>query len=189
MSEDNLKVVTPVARLSFPSLFKATKPKGAPAEQEPKYGCTLLFEEGEDLTALKRAAAQAIKDKWGDEKPKDLRLPFRDQGEKDYDGYEDGAIFITASSKQRPGVVDGKLNRIEDEEDIYPGCFVRASVRAFAYGGKGTGFKPGVSFGLQNIQKVKDGEQLGGRMKPEDEFEKVESESGGDDLDDLLDMD
>jgi hypothetical protein len=193
MSDDNLKVVTPVARLSFPSLFQPSKPQGAPAEQQPKYGCTLLFEKGEDLTALKKAVKEAIeigvREKWGGKKPEALRMPFHNQGEKDYDGYEDGAIFITMNSKQRPGIIDGRKNRIENEEDIYPGCYVRASVRAFPYGGKGTSFSPGISFGLQNIQKVRDGEQLGGRMKPEDEFEAIESEGGGDDLNDLLDMD
>ena len=170
------EVITPRARLSFPSLFKATKPKGAPAEQEPKFGATLLFDENADLSKLKKAAKDAAAEKWGDNIPKDLRTPFRDQGEKDYDGYEDGCIFITCTSKTRPSVVGPDKVTPVEEFEIYAGCYVHAAVRAFAYGGKGTGFRPGVSFGLQHIMKVADGEPLDGRTKPEDAFSEIETE-------------
>lgn len=173
-----------VARLSFPNLFKPSKPKDAPDTQELKYSATLLFKKGEDLSVLKAAAKAAIKDKWGDKPPKNLRTPFRDQGEKEYEGYEEGAIFISTTSKKRPGVVNARVERIEDEDEIYPGCYVYATVRAFAYDRSGN---KGVSFGLQNIQKVKDGEPLGGRVAPEHDFEAIEGEDGGDDLDSLLD--
>ena len=170
-------VMTPEFRVSFPSVFKPSKPKGAPAEQEPKYSITMLFKPNEDLGKLKAAVMEAAKEKWGDDIPKGLRSPFRDQGEKEFDGYTDGAIFITATAEQRPGVVDASVQPILDESEFYAGCYARATVRAFAYGGKGTSFKPGVSFGLQNIQKLREGDPLGGRTKPEQDFEPV---GGGD---------
>lgn len=169
---DNL--MTPEFRLSFPALFKATKPKSAPAAQEEKFGCAMLFETGEDLSKLRAAAEAAAIEKWGDNIPKNLRNPFKDQGDQKYDGYVDGAIFINANSKQRPGVVNEQVEAIIDESEIYPGCYCRATVRAFGYGGAGTGFAPGVAFGLQNIQKVRDGESLSGRSAPEEDFAPLE---------------
>lgn len=186
MSEN---VMTPRARVSFPNLFKPSKPKGAPAEQEEKYSVTLLFDKGEDLSKLKKACADAAKEKWGDSVPANLRSPFRDQGEKEFDGYVPGAIFINISSKQKPGVVDASVQDILDESEVYAGCYGRATVRAYAYGGKGTTFAPGVALGLQNFQKLEDGESLAGRVKPEDEFAPVagagvgaSDSDGGDDI-------
>jgi len=165
------KTVTPEARLSFPHLFEPNSFR----DSDPKYSATLLFPKGTDLKPLKKLAAAAVKEKWGDNPPKNLRNPFRDGSEKELEGYE-GVTFITASSKKRPGVVDQQVQPILDADEIYAGCYVRASVTAFCYGGKGTAITPGVSFGLQNVQKIRDGEPFSGRSKPEDDFDTVEVE-------------
>lgn len=173
------KVITPEFRVSFPNVFRTAKPM-AGSTQEPKYGITMLFPKGADLSALKKATEDACVEKWGADKakwPKNLRSPFRDQGEKDYEGYEEGAVFINATSKQKPGVVDANLNDIIDEAEFYAGCYARASINAFAYDTAGN---RGVAFGLNNVQKLKDGEPLGGRTRPEDDFEPVASTDGGD---------
>lgn len=162
-------VTTGKFRVSFPWVFRAQKAMTEGAD--PKYSITMLFPKGEDLTALKKAAHQAAVEKWGADMnkwPKGLRNPFRNQGEKEFEGYEDGAIFITATSKQRPGLVDAKVQDIIEEHEFYPGCYARASVRAFAYDQKGN---RGVSFGLQNVQKLADGDPLGGRSRPSDDFD------------------
>lgn len=176
----NGNVLTPEARFSFPSLFTATKPKGSPAEQKPKFGVTMLFKKGEDLTILKEAVVGVLTEKFGekDKWPKKLRLPFRDQGEKEYAGYEAGAIFVTALSSQKPGVVNAKNEYIDDESQVYPGCYGRCTIRAFYYDNSGN---KGVSFGLQNAQKTRDGESLGGRMRAEDEFDQVAGDPMGSD--------
>ena len=47
------------------------------------------------------AAAEAVVEKWGPDKakwPGNLRTPFRDQGEKKYEGYVPGSIFVTAAA-------------------------------------------------------------------------------------------
>jgi hypothetical protein len=173
-------VMTPEFRVSFPAVFKPSRPKGAPADQEAKYSLTMLFDRDADLSALKKAAEAAAKEKWGDDIPKGLRTPFRDQGEKEFDGYEEGALFVIATSKQKPGLVDAQVNDIIDESEFYAGCYARATIRAFAYGGKGTSFKPGVSFGLQNVQKLRDGDPLGGRTRARDDFSAVETDAGED---------
>lgn len=178
-------IVTMKCRASFEHVLKPGKPMAREdgSLAEPKYSLTLLFPQGADLSLLKKAAQNAAKEKWGDNVPKALKTPFRDQGEKEFDGYVDGAIFINATSTKPPGVVyeDGQT-AITDARDFYSGCYCRATLRAYAYGGKGTKYAPGVAFGLQNVQKLGDGEPLGGRTRPEDEFEPVvgaENSGGG----------
>lgn len=170
---------TPTARLSYPNLFR---PRAVEEGKEKMYSCALIFDEDAQKTpefaVLKAAAKQAAKDKWGDKIPSTLRSPFRDGADKDQDGYGSGKVFINISSKQKPGVVDGRKDPIEDENEVYAGCYVKASVRAYAYDTKGN---KGVSFGLQNIQKVKDGEPLGNRTRAEDDFDAVDSDESDSD--------
>jgi hypothetical protein len=172
-------VITGKFRVSFPYVFRPGKAMNPGAE--PKYSLTMLFPKDADLSKLKAAATAAATEKWGLDQtkwPKGLRNPFRDQSEKEFEGYEKGCIFITATSKQRPGLVDAKLQDIIEEKDFYPGCYARASVRAFAYDQTGN---RGVSFGLQNVQKLADGEPLGGRTRPTDDFEPVMDSVGATD--------
>ena len=166
-------IMTPEFRVSFPYVFRPSKPMQV--GQEPKYSVSMLFKKGEDLTVLKKAVEEAAVEKWGADKskwPKNLRNPFRDQGEKDNEGYEAGAIFITATSKQKPGLVDSKVEDIIEEREFYPGCYARATVRPFAYDNAGN---RGVAFGLQNVQKLREGAPLGGRSSPAADFEPVSS--------------
>lgn len=174
----NANVMTPKFRASFANVFRPGK--AMEEGGEPKYGVMMLFEKGADLSPLKKAAEQAVADKWGADKskwPKNLRSPFRDQGEKDGEAYVAGAFFITATSKQKPGLVNAQNQPIIDESEFYSGCYARATVRAFAYDKAGN---RGVAFGLQNIQKLADGESLSGRVAAEKEFEPIsDSEVGG----------
>ena len=170
-------IMTPEARASFAHVH--TPQKAMEPGKPDKYSVTFLFKKGADLSALKKAAQAALEEKFGaklkDENfKKRLRSPFRDQGEKSYDGYEAGAIFVTATSTNKPGVVDANLQDIIDPSEFYSGCYFRATVRAFAYEKAGN---VGVSFGLQNVQKLRDGESLSGRVKAQDEFQPVEGAS------------
>lgn len=181
------KVLTPEFRVSFPNVFRA---QAMEEGKEPKFGLTLLFKKGADLSKLKAMAKEAIIEKWGSDRekwPKNLKTPFRDQGEKEFEGYEEGAIFFNATSKQRPGLIDAGKQEIIDESDFYPGCWARATVVPFSYDKKGN---KGVAFGLRNIQKLRDGEPLGGRTRPEDDFEEFdngEESSSSDSGDDIFD--
>jgi hypothetical protein len=56
------------------------------------------------------------------------------------------------------------------KDEFYAGCFARATIRAFAYDKNGN---KGVSFALQNVQKLKNGEPFGSKRKAEDDFEAV----------------
>lgn len=174
---------TPRFRVSYPNVFK---PKRNDLNGQDEFSIVCLFKKGEDLSKLKAAMHQAAVAKWGADQskwPKGLRSPLRDQGEraKDVDGkrilppaHEEGAIFLNLKSKQRPGVVDQNVQQIIDESQFYAGCYAIASVNAFAYDQKGN---RGISFGLGNIQKVADGEPLGNRASPEQDFAPVAMEA------------
>lgn len=170
------RVKTPEFRVSFPHIFEA---HSGFEGQGAKFSVVMLFDKKTDITPLKKAVAEAATAKWGDKTkwPKNLRLPFRDGDEKsDLSGYS-GTIFCSASSKQRPGVVDKHLAVITDESDFYAGCYARATVTAFAYDKAGN---KGVSFSLQNLQKLRDGQAFSGRKKAEDDFEAYDD--GSDDV-------
>ena len=81
--------------------------------------------------------------------------------------------FLNASTKQKPGVVDAQLNPILDPTEVYSGCYGRASINFFAYNTAGN---KGIGCGLNHIQKLEDGDYLGGRTRPEDDFEPYEEE-------------
>lgn len=184
-----MTIITPKARLSYPHLFS---PRASTPGADPSYSCSLVFEPGTDLTQLKLEVIRVAQEKWGDKAQAMLasgkiRLPFREDGAEK--GYPDGSVFINVRSKTPPGIVDryagpdGKPVKITDPEALYPGCYVRASVRAFAYDTNGN---RGVSFILQNIQKLGDGPRLDGKRPAEDEFEAVETAPS---LDDILGKD
>lgn len=178
-----MSLVTPVFRASYASVFT---PKLNDLSGKEEYSVQALFKRGEDLTKLQDAVKKAIVDKWGADKnkwPNNIRLPFRDQAEraKNVDGkqilpagYEPGAIFINLKSSNRPAVVGPDVQPILDAAEFYSGCFARASVSVYAYDQKGN---RGVAFGLMNLQKVAEGEPLGGRTRPEDDFSPVTTES------------
>lgn len=167
-------IITPKARVSFPNVFT---PNAMNPGDTPKYSISLLFNKGEDLSKLKALIKSAVQEKWGDKPPKGLRNPILDQGDREYDGYEEGAFFIRASSKRQPGLINQRKERIIDEEEFYPGCYCVAQINAYAYDMAGN---RGVAFGLNNIMKVAEGEPLGGRSKPEDAFASVEIEEAED---------
>lgn len=168
------KVTTPEFRVSFPSVFQPTSFEG----QDPKYKVNMLFPKSTDLSAMKALAKKAVEDKWPDKtkRPANLRSPFRDgDTEKpDWDGYQD-MIFVSATSKMKPGVVDQNVQPILSEDEFYAGCWARATVTAFAYSKAGNA---GVAFGLQNIQKVRDDEEFSGRSKAEDDFSPIDAGPG-----------
>ncbi|UTC28014.1 DUF2815 containing protein [Stenotrophomonas phage A1432] len=183
------KVTTPKFRASFAWIFKAQPPMEGQGG-DPKYGVTMLFDAAARKTPqyeqLKKLAHAAAKEKFGDKLKPDgngwyhgLRNPLRDGAEKsELEGYE-GMIFAAATTKMQPGCVDQSLNRIISDEvgpdGFYSGCFARATVTAYGYDKAGN---KGVAFGLQNVQKLGDGEAFSGRTAAENDFDSVEDTYG-----------
>jgi hypothetical protein len=171
--------VTPEFRVSFPNVFRA---KSMNDDSKPKFSIVMLFDKKTDLKELKRAVHFAATEKWGSDKtkwPKKLKMPFRDGDvdKPDVPGYKN-AIFVGASASEGypPGVVDQRRQPIVNEADFYAGCFARAQLYAYTYEVKGN---VGVTFGLNHIQKIKDGEKFSGRQNAEDVFEDVEDFEDG----------
>lgn len=171
------KCITPEFRVSYPNVFK---PK-AFKDQDAKYSLVMVFDEGVDLTKMKVAVRNAIVEKLGEDKatwPKKLRLPFRDGAEReDTEGYGPGKIFVSASSKTQPGLVNKNLERIINEADFYAGCRGHAELIAFYYDVNGN---KGVSFSLQNLQKSAEDKPFSGRKKAEEVFSIIDD--GSDDM-------
>lgn len=182
-------VITPEFRVSYPKVFKPEPNKLKNNELE--YSMQALFPKGADLSTLKKAAQEALQEKFGARLPQlvkegKLKTPFRDQGEKEYtrdDGVkvmppamEKGAIFLTLRTKQKPGVVDQNVQSIMNEADFYGGCYAKAAVTVYAYE---KGSNCGVNFGLQHVQKTRDGESLGSRTRAEDAFAPIDTPATG----------
>lgn len=168
----------PEFRVSYENVHK---PKAFKEGQEAKYSVTMLFPKNADLKELKRAAQNALIEKFGADKsrwPKNLKSPFRD-GDKESDQPDyAGKIFVRASSKEKPGLVDQRLDPIASDErgreQFYSGCYARATLVAFAYDTQGN---RGVSFSLLAVQKTKDGDRLGGRRAAAEEFDAIDDGS------------
>ncbi len=144
---------TPYATLSFASLF-TPKPRGEGSASV--YSCSLIFDPAAQKApaykALKDACIAAAKKEWGDNvNLKNVKMPFRDAGEKAYDGYHPGDTFINAWSKNKPGIVDKNREDILLSEEVWSGQLVRANVMPFAWT---YGSSKGVSFGLNHIQVI-----------------------------------
>lgn len=167
MSNNKARIMTPAFRVAFPEVFTP----GGMDPAKPKYSITMLFDKDEDISELKRIAAAAKRDKWGEKIPSGLRNPFRNGDEKDWTGFE-GKIFVKAASKFKPGLVDADRVAIIDETEFYPGCWARATITAYAYDVSGN---KGVAFNLHNLQKLKDDEPFVGRIEAEDDFADAES--------------
>ena len=169
--------VTPPVRLSFPALFEA-KPVMKDKPDDLKFMATLLIPDSVNLAPIYECVKAAMIGKWG----KVIKLPARnnpikDCGEKDLAGYEDGWHYVNAKSKYKPNVVDQNTEDVIDPDRIYPGCWCRFHLIAFAWdhpqGGKG------VSFSLSAVQLVKDDERLDGRKAATDVFDPLEGADGG----------
>lgn len=182
-------VLTPKFRVSYPNVFR---PRKNELNGKEEYSVVALFPKGTDLTVLKKAVNDALESKFGKEKakwPKKLKLPFKDQGAKKKtnaegkevlpSGYEDGAIYLDLKNTRRPTVVDQKVQDIIDEKTFYPGCWARATVNIFAYDTAGN---KGASISFSGIQKVAEGEPLGGGSNPLDMFAPVETDNSTEDL-------
>lgn len=102
--------------------------------------------------------------------------PFRDQKDKidpdraDNAPYEEGGLFLTPYSTKKPEVVDRKRMPV-DEEDFYSGCWGIASLTCKGYDESGN---RGVSFYLNNLQKICDDSRVGGRSTAAQDFDDIE---------------
>lgn len=169
-------IITPEFRAGFISVFRATKNAKAAPDAKAKYSIRACFPPTADLTALKQQAQAVAIEKWGAGKtPKAMRSPFRlnEELENPVAGIGDDWIIMTFSANEdrRPGLVDADRQDIIDESEVYAGAWFRAQIHAFAYDNAGN---KGITFGLDNVQKMRDDDPIGGgRMPASKAFEAV----------------
>ena len=165
------KVIVP-CRFSYLHCWEPDSVNGG----DPKYSVSAIVPKSDTKTveAIKAAIEQAKKDsatKWGGKVPGNLKTPLRDGDiERPDDEAYKGCYFFNANSRQAPQVVDSKVQPILDQSEVYSGCYGRISVTFYGYNSNGN---RGIAAGLGNIQKLKDGEALGGRAKAADDFSTV----------------
>lgn len=193
-------IITAPFRLAFPEVFE---PKSSVEGGKEKYSITMLFPKdgaplipsmpGDGIGAIRKLLANAIKEKWGEDKAKwpasikalDLKtytsatgkdgFPLRDGDAVEWDGFS-GNVFIRASSQYQPGMVNAKLQPLIDRNAIYGGLICRAQVNAYAYDNAGN---RGVTLGLSNLQILKDdGTVFSGKASASDVFSAF-GEAGG----------
>ena len=164
------KVVTGIVRLSYANVWEPASINGS----KPKYSVSLIIPKGDtktiaDINAAIDAAIQEGAAKFGGKIPNKaaLKLPLRDGDiERDDEAYK-GSYFVNANSTTAPEVVDRSLQRILDRNEVYSGGYARVSINFYAFNSNGT---RGIACGLGNIQKVRDGEPLGGKSSAADDF-------------------
>ena len=170
--QNNTKVVTGIVRLSYANIWD---PKAPVSGGDPRYSCSLIIPKSdtETVDAINRAIDCAIQEgigKFGGKIPNKaaLKLPLRDGDlERPDDPAYAGMWFVNANSAHAPQIVDLDLNPILDRNEVYSGCYCRVSMTFYAFNSNGN---RGIACGLNNLQKVKDGEHLGGRISAEAEF-------------------
>jgi hypothetical protein len=163
-----IKVVTGKVRFSYANVFQA---KASEEGGTLKYSTALLIPKSDKETVNKINKAieeckEANKSMFNNS-VKGLKGGLRD-GDEERDGEEyQGMFFINANSARRPGVVDADMNEIIDPEEFYSGCYGRASLTFYPYDTKGG---KGIACGLNNVQKLEDGEKLSGGSSAAEDF-------------------
>lgn len=178
------KVITGKVRLSYCHLFEAFSSfEGAAA----KFSTVILVPKTDKSTIKKiKAAQQAALEqgkstKFNGSIPKNWKNTFRDGDEEadleknpEYEGH----YFMTISNNTKPGVVDQHVQPVMDASEVYSGCYARVSMNAFPFSASGN---KGVSFGLNHVQKIEDGEPFGNFSKAENDFDPIEDDEEDDD--------
>lgn len=173
------KVITGKVRLSYCHIFE---PFSNDDDVPPKYSTTILIPKSdkktyEALRAAQQAALENGKDsRFGGKIPRNWTDTIHDGDEEaDLDRNPEyaGHWFMSVSSKTRPGIVDQNVQPIMDSTELYSGAYARVSINAFPFNTQGN---KGVSFGLNHVQKIADGDFLGGRSNAEDEFDEIDED-------------
>lgn len=176
-NQNKTKVITGVnTRLSY---FHGWEPVSINNGPE-KYSVSVLIpkDDQDTINAINAAIDAAITEgiaKFGGKKPNKaaIKIPIRDGDvERDDEAYK-GHFFLNANSITAPQIVDKAVKPILDRNEVYSGCYARVSLNFYAFNSNGN---KGVACGLGNIQKIRDGEPLGGRANAAEDFSTLDDE-------------
>jgi hypothetical protein len=171
-SKSATKVVIP-CRISFANIWQPKSINGS--EEKYSVSCLILKSDKATLMKIHKAVEAAKEDgkarKWNGKIPPNLKLPLRDGDiERPDDENYAGHMFLNATSKEAPQIVDRRVQPIMDAMECGSGDYCNVSVNFYPFNANGN---RGVAAGLGNIQKVKDGERLSGRTDAASDFEEL----------------
>ena len=170
-----MKVITGVnTRWSYASVWEPKSINGG----APKCSVSLIIPKDDVETVNKIEAAIKAAYTEGASKLKgngksvppmaSIKLPLRDgDTERPDDEAYANSYFVNANSPNPPGIVDADCQPIIERSEVYSGVYGRASISFYAYNKNGN---RGIACGLNNLQKIRDGEPLGGRSSAADDF-------------------
>jgi len=170
-----MKVITgPNTRWSYANVWEAKSINGG----TPKFSVSLIIPKSDTKTVAKIKAAIEAAYHEGESKLKGngktvpplaaLKTPLRDgDAERPDDEAYTNSYFINANATTAPGIVDVDRNPILTRSEVYSGVYGRASISFYAFNSNGN---KGIACGLNNLQKVRDGEPLGGKASAESDF-------------------
>ena len=170
-----MKVITGKdTRWSYANVWEAKSINGG----TPKFSVSLIIPKTDTVTVQKiKAAIQAAYEE-GQAKLKGngrsvpplaaIKNPLRDGDvERPDDPAYANAYFVNANSATAPGIVDADRNPVLTRSEVYSGVYGRASINFYAFNSNGN---KGIACGLNNLQKIRDGEPLGGKASAESDF-------------------
>lgn len=176
------KVITgPKTRWSYVNVWRPKSINGS----NPKYSVQLHIPKSDTKTLQKIEAAMKAAYEEGKDKLKGtgksvpsyetIKKPLRD-GDLEYadDPTYAGYYFMNTNNTIAPGIVDANKEKILNEEEVYSGCFGRASVSFFAYNSNGN---RGIAASINNLMKISDGPRLGGHATAEEDFADLDDEA------------
>ena len=181
MSNNTTKVNNPMkvitgkdTRWSYANVWEAKSINGG----APKFSVSLIIPKSDTRTVEKIKVAIEAAYKEGESKLKGngrsvpalsaIKNPLRDgDTERPDDEAYANSYFINANSATAPGIVDANCSPILERSEVYSGVYGRASISFYAFNSNGN---KGIACGLNNLQKIRDGEPLGGRTRAEDDF-------------------
>ena len=154
----------------------------------PKFSVSLLIPKTDTVTVKKIKAAIEAAYREGEAKLKGngktvppltaIKTPLRDgDAERPDDPAYAGHYFLNANSATAPGIVDADCQPILTRSEVYSGVYGRASISFYAFNSSGN---RGVACGLNKLQKIRDGEPLGGRASAESDFSDFDDEDDDD---------
>ena len=166
------KVTTNEVRFSYVHVFE---PTAMDDNQQKKFSVSLLIPKKDKKGIAKLEAAidaalqEGIDKLWKGKKPAKLMMPMNDGDDEKGDSNPEyrGMFYINAKCIRKPSIFDENLEEIIDPDEFYSGCYGKASVTFYAYDKNGN---KGVACGLNGVQKLKDGENLGGGAATADDF-------------------
>lgn len=170
--KDPTRVLTGKVRFSYTHVFEMTSMNEDGSNA--KYSTAIIIPKTDTAAiakieaAIKAAEAIALKE-LGGKLPKNFKYPLRDgDEEREDDPTYANSYFLNASTTRKPEIVDADLEKIMSKDEFYSGCYGRATLNFYFFNVSGN---KGIAAGLGNLQKLEDGERLGGSYSSaEDDF-------------------